>query len=104
MDDDTRFRDLIGMANRHDVVFYPINHPFGRNSDRERFSSLERLIRVYRMEEMDEVDWNPPPLAASEIRLRVVEGFFAMTAAQWHLPPVRPLEPIAPPEMLPCPI
>jgi hypothetical protein len=25
LDDDTRFRDLISLANRHDVVFYPIN-------------------------------------------------------------------------------
>jgi hypothetical protein len=82
------------------VVFYPINSETGHASDRERFSSLERLIRVYRIEEIDSVNWNPQPIDVGDIKLQLLDRFYDM-AARWRLAPPPPLGPIAPPNVLP---
>jgi hypothetical protein len=84
------------------VVFYPINHEFGHTSDRERFSSLERLVRVHGFEEIETVDWNPKPVDVGEIKLKILERFYEM-AASWQVTPPPPLGPIAPPSALPPP-
>lgn len=64
------------------VVFYPINDERMHASDRERFSSLESLLRVYRFDEMESVDWNPAPLEAGAIKLHILDRFYEM-AARW---------------------
>jgi hypothetical protein len=84
------------------VVFYPINSEIGHASDRERFSSLERLIRVYRLDEIDSVDWNPQAIDAGEIKLQLLDRFYDM-AARWRLAAPQPLGPIAPANALPLP-
>jgi len=85
------------------VVFYPINDDFGHASDRERFSSLEQLVRVHRFDELDAVDWNPPPIDASETKLRIRERFYEM-AARWRLAPPPGQAPLAPARVLPPPL
>jgi hypothetical protein len=84
------------------VVFYPLNDEPAHASDRERFSSLEQLIPVHRLEETDAVDWSPRPVDVSEVKLRLLDRFYAM-AARWGNRPSRPLGPIAPPNRLPPP-
>jgi hypothetical protein len=72
------------------VVFYPINDERLHASDRERFSSLESLVRVHRLEEMDGVDWNPAPVDAGGIKLRILDRFYDM-AGRWAIasrPPI----------------
>jgi len=81
------------------VVFYPINSEAGHASDRERFSSLERLIRVYRVEETASVDFDPRPVDVGDIKLQLLDSFYEM-AAQWQIA-APPLGPIAPPSALP---
>lgn len=82
------------------VVFYPINSETLHASDRERFSSLERLIRVYRLDEIDSVNWNPQPIDVGDIKLQLLDRFYDM-AARWQVAAPRPLGPIAPPNVLP---
>jgi hypothetical protein len=68
------------------VVFYPLNDETLHASDRERFSSLESLVRVHRLEEMDRVDWSPAPVDASGIKLRILDRFYEM-ASRWATTP-----------------
>ncbi|MBI3703021.1 MAG: polysaccharide pyruvyl transferase family protein, partial [Rhizobiales bacterium] len=82
------------------VPFYPLNNETAHASDRERFSSLEGLSRVYRFEEIDHVDWNPAPIDVGGIKLKIFDRFYEM-AMRWHLAPPPPLGPIAPPSTLP---
>ena len=82
------------------VVFYPINSELLHASDRERFSPLERLIRVYRLEEIESVNWNPEPIDVSDIKLQLLDRFYDM-AARWRVVAPQPLGPIAPPSVLP---
>ncbi len=77
------------------VVFYPLNDEAGHASDRERFSSLATMVRVYRFDELDQVDWNPKPVDVSAIKLAALDSFFAL-AARWATAPPPPLGPIAP--------
>jgi hypothetical protein len=82
------------------VVFYPINSETLHASDRERFSSLERLTRVYRLDEIESVNWNPGPIDVGEIKLQLLDRFYEL-AAQWQVAAPQPLGPIAPPHVLP---
>lgn len=84
------------------VVFYPINNEAGHASDRERFSSLEGLMRVYRFEEIESVNWNPEPIDVSEIKLQMVDRFYEM-AARWRIGSLSRTGPIAPSSVLPPP-
>lgn len=84
------------------IVFYPLNDPAMHASDCERFSSLDGIVRIYRLDEMGEVNWNPAPIDVSELKLRILEGFYAMSA-RWKLAPPVPLAPIAPASALPPP-
>jgi hypothetical protein len=81
------------------IIFYPVNSESGHVSDQERFSSLERITRVYRLDEIDSVNWNPKPIDVSEIKLQLLDRFYEM-AARWGIltPPL--LGPIAPPSAL----
>jgi hypothetical protein len=85
------------------VMFYPINDQAGHASDRERFSSLEKLTRVYHFDEIATVNWNPAPIDVSDIKLRLLDRFYQM-AARWQFAATVPaLEPIAPASALPVP-
>lgn len=84
------------------VVFYPINNETAHVSDRERFSSLDGLVRVHRFEEIESVNWSPEPINVSEIKLRIIDRFYEMTA-RWRIAPLPPIGPIAPPSVLPLP-
>jgi hypothetical protein len=84
------------------VVFYPINNDAGHASDRERFSSLEGLVRVYRFEEIESVNWNPEPIDVSEIKLQILDRFYEI-AARWRTRPPSRTGPIAPSIVLPPP-
>lgn len=84
------------------VVFYPRNDERGAASDRERFSSLVRLVRVWRFEETDEVDWEPRPVPVAALKLAAVDWLHAWSA-RWSLPRPASIGPVAPPSALPPP-
>jgi hypothetical protein len=85
------------------IVFYPVNEGWPHTSDRERFSSLERLVPVLRLEETEKVNWNPAPVDISGLKLRILDGFYAMAAERWQLAAAPPIRPIAPSSILPAP-
>ena len=82
------------------VVIYPLNDAAAHMSDRERFSSLEELVRVYRFEEIEDVNWNPKPIDVSKTKLVILDRFYEM-AARWALKPLPPVGPLAPASVLP---
>ncbi|HVY85506.1 MAG TPA: capsular polysaccharide synthesis protein [Caulobacterales bacterium] len=84
------------------IMFHPPNNEHGRQSDRERFSSLADLIPIHDLDNLEAVDWSPQPLDLSAIKLRLLDQFFAM-AGRWPLLPRRPIGPIAPSSALPPP-
>jgi glucokinase len=84
------------------VVFYPINNEAGHVSDRERFLSLEGLVRVYRFEEIESVNWNPEPIDVSEIKLQIFDRLYEK-AARWRTASLSRTGPIAPSSVLPPP-
>jgi Polysaccharide pyruvyl transferase len=81
------------------VVFYPPNDETAHSPDRERFSSLEGLTRVYHLAEAGTADWHPRPIDVGAIKLHILDAFYGM-AQRWRLPPP-PLGPIAPASALP---
>ena len=84
------------------VMFYPMNSPEGHASDRERFSSLENLIRIWRFDEMDDVDWSPVPPDVGAIKLALIDDLSARLETM-GLGGVRTLGPIAEASVLPAP-
>ena len=84
------------------VVFYPLNDEAAHTSDRERFSSLDGLVRVHRVNEIESVNWNPKPIDVSDVKLLILDRFYEM-AARWRIAPSPPLGPIAPARALPPP-
>lgn len=87
------------------VMFYPLNSERGHASDRERFSSLTDFLPVHDLDAQAQngwrdVDWNPAPVRIGDTKLAILDRFFEM-AGKWNLPPVPPLGPIAPPDVLP---
>jgi hypothetical protein len=85
------------------VVFYPLNPAEQHGSDRERFSSLERMIRVHTLSEADGVDWRGRVVDVSQAKIALLDEFYRM-AERWHTPPPRPLGPIAASDRLPVPV
>lgn len=53
------------------VVFYPVDNTGRRKSDEERFSSLARMTRVYDVNEIPDVDWNPTPINIDKIKDKI---------------------------------
>lgn len=84
------------------VMFYPLNSPEGHASDRERFSSLERLLRIWRFDEMDKVDWSPVPPDIGAIKLALIDDLAARLETM-GLGRARKLGPIAEASALPAP-
>jgi hypothetical protein len=84
------------------VVFYPLNDTAAHTSDRERFSSLDELVRVYRFDEIESVNWKPEPIDVSDRKLDILDRFYEM-AARWAVRPLAPVGPLAPASVLPTP-
>jgi hypothetical protein len=84
------------------VVFYPLNTPEGHASDQERFSSLKRLLRIWRFDEMDEVDWSPIPPDMGAIKLALIDDLSARLETM-GFGTARKLGPIAQASALPPP-
>lgn len=76
------------------VMFYPLNSPEGHASDRERFSSIESLLRIWRFEEMDKIDWSPLPPDIGAIKLALIDDLSARLEVM-GLGGIRTLGPIA---------
>jgi hypothetical protein len=84
------------------VIFYPPNPPQLQASDRERFSSLERLIRVFALSDIGGVDWDGYVADVSHVKLALLERFYS-AIQRWRLPAASPLGPIAPAASLQLP-
>lgn len=84
------------------VVFYPPNEGARRDSDHQRFSSLADLIRVYDLTEARLVDWHGACPDVGEIKLALIDSFFAM-AGRWGAVQTPLIEGIAPSSVLPVP-
>jgi len=85
------------------VVFYPKNSGAGHESDVERFSSLRKLIPIYHLDRLDEVDWRGHVADVGALKLGLLDKFYAL-ASRWSLPPAKALGPIAPSSELPVPV
>jgi hypothetical protein len=84
------------------VLFYPLNDETAHASDRERFSSVETLLRVHYFDGIESVDWNPKPIDVGNLKLKILDRFYEM-ARRWEVGPLAPIGPIAPPNALPPP-
>jgi hypothetical protein len=71
------------------LMVWPVNSPVGRDSDRQRFSSLVNLLTVHAPEDLVAVDWNPPVVDCVAEKLTAIDSF-AMATRRWQLP-VKPL-------------
>lgn len=85
------------------VVFYPMNSKAGHASDCERFSSLEELVPIYSFSRADEVDWDPPVLPTTKLKLHMLERFRSLLEVWPVLTPDPAPEWIAPYSELPAP-
>lgn len=84
------------------VVIYPPNEEPARTSDRQRFSALSTMLRVFVPAEANLIDWRGDCLDVGDIKLRLVDHFFALAARWGQLsPPV--IKGIAPSAKLPVP-
>ncbi len=81
------------------VVFYPLNDDHGRRSDRERFSTLATMVRIYEFNEVDKVDWEGERIALGSTKLRILDAF-ASLSARWGSPTAPLIGPWSPPEVL----
>lgn len=63
------------------IVFYPDNSNLSGSkdlqdkSDRQRFSSLQKIIRIYNFNEMYDVNWNPDRIYVDKLKEEVVRSF-----------------------------
>lgn len=71
------------------VVFYPANEAPEHKSDRERFSSLAEMIRIFRFSEAAAVDWTGYTPDVSLLKLRMTDQFFDLAARWGRLASVR---------------
>lgn len=83
------------------VILYPIKDAKRQQSDRERFSSLERLIRIFRFDEIGAVNWDGETIDVSAEKLAIIENFASSGARAWRAHPQPPIGPIAPASILP---
>lgn len=82
------------------VVFFPPNEGAQHLSDTERFSSLQEMIRVFHLDEMNLVDWRGYTADVSHIKLALVDRMVDMTCRWGRLPDTH-LGPMAPASALP---
>lgn len=84
------------------VVFFPPNEAAAHESDRERFSSLAEIVRVFLPTETSLVDWRGYTPDVSMLKLQIVDRFFAM-AKRWGRITSPRIEGFAPASALPVP-
>jgi hypothetical protein len=84
------------------LMVWPENSTAGRDSDRQRFSSLLNLLTVHSPEELVAVDWNPPVVDCVMEKLTAIDSF-AMATRRWQLPVVPLNWSLAPAILLPPP-
>lgn len=84
------------------VVFFPPNEDVQNLSDLERFSSIQEIIRVFHLNEVNRVDWRGYTADVSRIKLALIDRIFEMAHRWGHLPETQ-LGPIAPEPALPVP-
>lgn len=84
------------------IILYPLNNESGQISDKERFSSLSDIIRVYEPSEANLIDWRGSCPDVSSIKLRMIDAFFAATR-RWGEPTTPSILGIAPSSILPVP-
>lgn len=75
------------------VVIYPFNHKKGHISDQQRFSSLERLVKVYSFNHTSEIDWQGHVVDVSKIKIKIIDKFVEQSK-KWktNIKPIGPLE------------
>lgn len=83
------------------VVFYPPNEGAAHESDRERFSAIEGLVPINRLDDVAGVDWNPAPVDVSALKLAMLDTFFEAVSRRWGPVGSHPIGPIAPSSVLP---
>lgn len=71
------------------VVFYPSHDGPGHKSDRERFSSLAEMVRVFNFSEAAAVNWRGYTPDVSLLKLRMTDQFFGLAARWGRLASVR---------------
>jgi hypothetical protein len=84
------------------IVIYPPNSEAGGVSDKERFSSLSDIVRVFELSEINLIDWRGYCPDVSNIKLRLVDSFFAETS-KWGRLATASLDGFAPAAALPLP-
>ena len=84
------------------VVFFPPNESEQYRSDRERFSSLQEMIRVFHPNEANRIDWRGYTADVGHIKLTLIDRLFELAQRWGHLPKTQ-LGPIAPASALPVP-
>jgi capsular polysaccharide synthesis protein/methyltransferase family protein/polysaccharide pyruvyl transferase len=84
------------------VVFFPADQGAAHESDKERFSSLSELVRVFHLTQASLVDWRGYSPDVSALKLKLVDAFFAM-AVRWGHPAPPRVAGIAPSSVLPVP-
>jgi hypothetical protein len=83
------------------VVFYPINEGDAHTSDQERFSALKGLVSIHKLDDLTEVNWNPPPIDVASLKLAMLETFYGAAARRWGQMKHHPVGPIASSDVLP---
>lgn len=56
------------------IVFYPTRCA-SHKSNKERFSSLEKMIRVYTVDEIERVNWNPRAINIDNLKSNIIADF-----------------------------
>jgi hypothetical protein len=82
------------------LMVWPFNPPSGRDSDRQRFSSLLNLLTIHSPEELAGVDWNPAVVDCVAEKLTAIDSF-TMATRRWQLPVVPLNWSLAPSILLP---
>lgn len=57
------------------IVFYPNSFDSVSESDKERFSGLDKLININTFKDIDKVNWNPEPVDISDIKSKLIEKY-----------------------------
>jgi hypothetical protein len=69
------------------LIVWPFNSQAGRDSDRQRYSSLLNLLTVHSPEELAALDWNPAVVDCVAEKLTAINSF-TMATLRWQLPVV----------------
>jgi hypothetical protein len=67
------------------VMVWPIASPAGRESDRQRFSSLLKMINIVEPKDLGDVDWSAKPVDCVVEKLTALESF-AKATRRWGQP------------------